>query len=141
VCSSDLIVDLRGKIVSILDLRRKLSKPPAEPTAETCIVILESTGGVVGMVVDTVSEVRSIAASEVEEPPSLYENKSADFLLGVAKTEEKVCLLLDIDKVVLSEDAREAALLREPGAPPPSAANEEARASASGADSIRRRHP
>lgn len=81
--------------------------PAAEQTDETCIIVVEAEGIEMGIVVDEVSEVLDINTREIDDVPSFGEHVNTDYILGVGKSEDKVKLLLDIDKV-LSNDEVEA---------------------------------
>ena len=100
------VVNLRGKIVPVLDLRRKFGLPDVELKRENCIVtaMIENGGEpiLVGLLVDAVSEVLLVAAEEIEAVPALHDVK-LPFVVGLAKSQGKVRILLDIDKVVQEE--------------------------------------
>jgi purine-binding chemotaxis protein CheW len=100
------VVNLRGKIVPVLDLRRKFGLPDVELKKENCIVTTmidtEAGGILVGLLVDAVSEVLMVAAEEIEPVPALHDVK-LPFVTGLAKAGGKVRILLDIDKVVADE--------------------------------------
>ena len=102
------VINLRGKVSPIIDLRMKFSMEPAEYTARTCIVLVEIDKGegtttLIGMVVDSVSEVMNIEADGIEDPPEVG-GMSTENILGVAKKDDKVMLLLDIDTVMNSDE-------------------------------------
>ena len=94
------VVNLRGKVIPVADLRVKFGMATIEQTEETCVIVVQVQGIQMGLVVDQVSEVRNIAATDVDEPPSFGTEVETDFLLGIAKSEGQVKLLLDIDKVL-----------------------------------------
>src|SRR4051812_14489621 len=97
------VINLRGKVIPIMDLRTRFSMAAAD-THETCIIVTQVQGVQIGIVVDQVSEVCNIAAAEVEDTPSFGADVHTEFLLGLAKQDGKVKLLLDIDRVLtLSE--------------------------------------
>ncbi len=100
------VVNLRGKIVPVLDLRRKFGMPDVATRKENCIVtaMIANDGEdiLVGLLVDSVSEVLLVSAEEIEPVPALHDVKLA-FVVGLAKTQGKVRILLDIDKVVREE--------------------------------------
>lgn len=100
------VVNLRGKIVPVLDLRRKFGLPDVELRKENCIVttMIESGGAslLVGLLVDAVSEVLQVADADIEPVPALNDVK-LPFVTGLAKSQGKVRILLDIDKVVSEE--------------------------------------
>ena len=104
------VVNLRGKIIPVIELRAKFGMSSVEYTEETCIIVVEVTDpdGVerfqTGVVVDTVSEVTNIDKAQIEPPPRFGCQLNTDFILGMGKVKEKVIILLDIDKVLTQED-------------------------------------
>jgi purine-binding chemotaxis protein CheW len=102
------VINLRGKIVPVIDLRLKFGLPPAEYNQRTCIIVTQVQGEaaplVVGVVVDGVSEVLTLSAGEIEDTPDFGENFSGGYLLGMAKAKGKVKILLDIDWVLSTQD-------------------------------------
>lgn len=101
------VINLRGKVIPVVDLRLKFSIEATGYTERTCIIVVEIEGIKrhihIGIVVDTVSEVLNVKADDIEEAPTFGTNLRTDFILGMAKIEGSVKILLDIDKV-LSED-------------------------------------
>ncbi len=99
------VVNLRGKIIPVVDLRAKFGMAGAAYGAETCIVVVDLRSDVdgsvvqMGCVVDTVSEVLDVRAEQVEEAPPCARANS-DFLLGLGKCKDKVLILLDIDRIL-----------------------------------------
>jgi len=98
------IINLRGKVIPIIDFRVKFGMPTTEQTAETCIIVVgidipEETI-LIGVVVDSVSEVLDIKESDIEASPNLGSDMNTDFILGMAKINQGVKILLDIDKVL-----------------------------------------
>jgi purine-binding chemotaxis protein CheW len=100
------VVNLRGKIVPVLDLRKKFGLPAVELRKENCIITAMVEGGqgaiLVGLLVDSVSEVLSVQGAEIEPVPALHDVK-LPFVLGLAKGQGRVRILLDIEKVVQEE--------------------------------------
>ena len=98
------VINLRGQVISVVDLRTKFGMPSMERTDETCIIVVETRHGErkvsTGIVVDRVSEVLSIAAEQIEDPPALGPSVGADAILGLGKIGESVKILLDIDRVL-----------------------------------------
>jgi len=98
------IINLRGKVVPVVDLRLKFSMPPVEYTKRTCIIVVEVAGEssrlLMGVVVDSVSEVLNVAQSEIEGTPDFGDGVTIPYLLGIAKSKGKVKILLDIEKVL-----------------------------------------
>jgi len=104
------VINLRGKVIPVVDLRLKFGLKEAEHTDETCIIVVNVSSMEMGIVVDKVSEVLDIAGDEIEETPSFGTEVDTDFILGMGKAEGKVTILLDIGKVLVAEDTE---LLRE----------------------------
>ena len=98
------VINLRGKVIPVLDLRLKFNMNHKEYDERTCIIVVEVQGQTapvqVGMVVDSVSEVLNIAAAEIEPPPSLGSSSETENILGMAKVKGEVKILLDVDRVV-----------------------------------------
>jgi purine-binding chemotaxis protein CheW len=93
------VINLRGKVIPIMDLRTRFAMP-ASDTEESCIIVAQIRNVQIGMVVDKVSEVCNITADEVEDTPSFGADVHTEFLLGLAKQGGRVKLLLDIDRVL-----------------------------------------
>ena len=98
------VVNLRGRIIAVVDLRRKFGMAPTEFTNETCIIVVDCGEDVdsafrVGCIVDSVSEVLTIAAEHCEGPPRCA-NASGDYIHGLAKLKDRVLIMLDINKVI-----------------------------------------
>ncbi len=103
------VINLRGKVIPIIDLRLKFSLEPAEPTERTCIVVIETEDKeqnqiMVGLIIDAVSEVITLKGDEVEPAPNMQGNFEEQLILGLAKCENGVKILLDIDKVINHEE-------------------------------------
>lgn len=101
------VVNLRGKIIPIIDLRLKLAMEQAPRTEETCVIVVRANGMEVGVMVDKVSEVVNIDAADIEPTPAFAAGVSTDYILGIGKTQSAVKLLLDIDKALSKEDMQE----------------------------------
>lgn len=101
------VINLRGKIIPIVDLRTKFGMAAAEQTGETCIIVVQTRGVAMGIIVDRVSEVLDIGSEDIEEAPSFGTAVNTAFILGLGKSQGRVKLLLDIDRVLSSEDLRE----------------------------------
>ena len=98
------VINLRGKIIPVVSLRLKFDLEEIDYTDRTCIIVVEvktNTGNVLmGIVVDAVSEVLNIRSAEIEDTPAFGTSLKTDFILGMAKTGNRVKILLDIDKVI-----------------------------------------
>lgn len=101
------VTNLRGKVVPVIDLRKRLALPASGEGKEMRIVVLEVGSEYVGLIVDGVSEVLRIPYSQIEPPSSVVHGPDADYILGIAKLETKLVILLDADKL-LSLDEKQA---------------------------------
>lgn len=95
------VINLRGKVIPVVDLRLKFAMQKIEQTNETCIIVVQAQDLEMGIVVDRVSEVIDIPSSDIQPPPT-FSSKiiSIDYILGIGKTGERIKLLLNIDKVL-----------------------------------------
>jgi purine-binding chemotaxis protein CheW len=102
------VINLRGQVIPVIDLRAKFCMQTAERTEETCIIVVEITQQgrkfSTGIVVDHVSEVLDIPGEAIEESPQFGSAVKTDFILGMGKVGERVKILLDIDKVLATVD-------------------------------------
>lgn len=98
------VINLRGKIIPVVDLRVQFGFPPLEFTERTCIIVVDlEAGGVrtlVGAVVDAVAEVSQIPSTDIEPPPEMGDTAETSCIRGMAKVRDKVVILLGIDKVL-----------------------------------------
>ncbi len=94
------VINLRGKVIPVIDLRARFGMESVDWTDETCIIVMQIAETQMGMMVDKVSEVLDIAAGEIEDTPSFGAEVNTDYIMGIGKAEGKVRLLLDIDKVI-----------------------------------------
>jgi purine-binding chemotaxis protein CheW len=99
------VINLRGKVIPIADLRAKFEMPPAEATGETCIIVAHVRGIEMGIIVDRVSEVVDIGCRDIEAAPSFGADVNTDYILGIGKSQGRVRILLDIDRVLSNGDA------------------------------------
>lgn len=102
------VINLRGKVVPVVDLRLKFGVAAADYTQRTCIIVTQVQGEsgpvMMGIVVDGVSEVLNLTGAEIEDTPDFGEEISGGYLLGMAKVKGKVKILLDIDRVLSTQD-------------------------------------
>jgi purine-binding chemotaxis protein CheW len=102
------VINLRGKVIPVMDLRLRFGMPSLDYTERTCIIVVEidgQTGTVqIGIVVDAVSEVLNIRAEDIEATPSFGTRLYTDFILGMAKMNGGIKFLLDIDRVLSSAE-------------------------------------
>jgi purine-binding chemotaxis protein CheW len=98
------VINLRGKVIPIICLRLKFGMEAVAQTEQTCIIVVQARGLQMGIVVDKVSEVLDIASEDIEDAPSFGADVESDYILGIGKSEGRVKLLLDIDRVLTSEE-------------------------------------
>ncbi|MCK5310494.1 MAG: purine-binding chemotaxis protein CheW [Desulfobacteraceae bacterium] len=102
------VINLRGKVIPVIDLRSKFDMESIEYSERTCIIVVEidseSSTALIGIVVDAVSEVLNIKEEEIEETPTFGTKLNTDYILGMAKIEGGVKILLNIDKVLSNEE-------------------------------------
>jgi len=102
------VINLRGQVIPVIDLRAKFGMKTAEVTDETCIIVVEITTPTrkfnTGIVVDRVQEVLDVAGASIEEAPQFGVSVDTDFILGMAKIGDSVKILLAIDRVLGSVD-------------------------------------
>jgi len=103
------VINLRGKVIPVVDLRLKFGLPEIEYTQRSCIIVVQIHGqdgsvSLTGIVVDEVSEAVNIGAGEIEDTPDFGDGAPVPYILGMAKSRGKVKILLDIDRVLLAKD-------------------------------------
>jgi purine-binding chemotaxis protein CheW len=97
------VINLRGKVIPVIDLRLKFDMPATEQTPETCIIVVDVIGHLMGLQVDKVSEVLDINSNEIEDAPSINASVDNSFILGMGKAKGRVNILLNIDEVLSPE--------------------------------------
>ncbi len=101
------VINLRGKVIPVIDLRLKFAMADAEYGQRTCIIVVEigsAQHGPMGIIVDEVSEVLTLTESDIQQTPDFGNGVETPFLLGLAKVKDAVKILLDIDQVLMSSD-------------------------------------
>jgi purine-binding chemotaxis protein CheW len=102
------VINLRGKVIPVIDLRLRFSMAQKEYTDRTCIVVVEIGGRamdmIIGIVVDSVSEVLNIKNEDIEDTPAFGTSLNTEYILGMAKIDGSVKILLDIDTVLSSDE-------------------------------------
>ena len=98
------ITNMRGEVLPVLDLRKRFGLPLSETSKDTRIVNVEVDGVKVGMVVDAVTEVLRVAEEEVEPPSPLVTTVDSAFITGIAKVDSRLIILLDLAKVLSTEE-------------------------------------
>ncbi len=98
------VINLRGKVIPVVDLRRKFAMDTVEDTEQSCIIVVQvATNGsalTMGVVVDQVAEVLDVAADQIEPPPAFGAAVDTGFILGMGKVGDSVIMLLDIRRVL-----------------------------------------
>ncbi|MBK6766657.1 MAG: chemotaxis protein CheW [bacterium] len=94
------VINLRGKVIPVIDLRLKFDMTSTEQTPETCIIVVDVTGHLMGLQVDKVSEVLDITSAEIEDAPIISASVDNSFILGMGKAKGRVNILLNIDEVL-----------------------------------------
>ncbi|MBP2662199.1 MAG: cheW 2 [Firmicutes bacterium] len=97
------IINLRGQIIPVIDLRKRFTLAVSEYNDDSRIIIVEIDGETVGVIVDAVAEVVQIAAADVEPPPPSF-ILDAKYIQGVGKLEDRLLILLEIDQVLTSQE-------------------------------------
>jgi len=102
------VINLRGKVIPVIDLRLKLGLREVEYTQRTCIIVVQVQGNagsmLMGIVVDGVAEVLNLVASDIEDAPDFGRGAATAHLLGMAKIKGRVKILLDIDGVLAAQE-------------------------------------
>ena len=100
------VINLRGKIISVMDLRKRFGESNVENNKKNRIVVVEFEGRTIGLVVNSASEVVKVSASEIAPPSSVFVDGEVDYVTGVAKLGERLIILLDLSKVLKCGDSR-----------------------------------
>jgi purine-binding chemotaxis protein CheW len=98
------VTNLRGKVVPVIDLRKRLALPAGDETKDMRIVVLEVGSEYVGLIVDGVSEVLRVPYSLIEPPSEVVHGPDTDYILGIAKLESKLVILLDADRLLSMDE-------------------------------------
>lgn len=102
------VINLRGKVIPVIDLRLKFGMEPIDYTERTCIIVVEIEGQaekvLIGTVVDSVSEVLNINGGDIEDTPTFGANLKTDYILGMAKTDDNIKILIDIHRVLSPDE-------------------------------------
>ncbi len=99
------IMNLRGQVISIIDLRMKLKMPKADASGETAIIILDLSPLSLGVIVDSVESVLAVGNEEIQPPPDMG-GKDTAYIRGVTRKDKRLILLLDIEKTLSVEDLK-----------------------------------
>ncbi|HEY3060903.1 MAG TPA: chemotaxis protein CheW [Chloroflexota bacterium] len=100
------VINLRGKVIPVVDLRRRFGLPTADHTRASRIVVVELGDQVVGIVVDGVSEVLRVNTATVEPPSPVVAGIDSEYLHGIAKLSDRLVILLDLDRILARDERR-----------------------------------
>jgi purine-binding chemotaxis protein CheW len=101
------VINLRGSVVPVVDMRIKFTMSEREYDAFTVIIIVEVRGRMIGMIVDSVSDVVSIPVKGIQDTPHFSAKIETDFIMGIGQIEEKLVIILDVDRIMSSEEMTE----------------------------------
>ena len=110
------VINLRGKIVSVVDLRKRFGKPAAALDRRNRILVVEHRGRLTGMIVDSASEVLKIPENEIETAPAMMQEGGLDCVTGLAKHKGRLIILLDTNKVLAARETGKSEAAPETGA-------------------------
>lgn len=115
------VINLRGKIISVMDLRKRFGEANLEPDKKNRIAVIELEDRTVGLIVNAASEVLKLLPTEIEPPSSVFLNCETDYVTGVGKLKDRLVILLDLKRFVATLQTRN---LTEVDAPAPQAVSE-----------------
>lgn len=98
------IINLRGKVIPVINLRKKFELDDREWDKNTRILVCDVAGNVIGMIVDSVAEVLKIPHSTIEPTPDIVTSVNSDYISGIAKLEDKLLIFLDVSKIAAEAD-------------------------------------
>jgi purine-binding chemotaxis protein CheW len=101
------VINLRGKVIPIIDLRRRLGMPTREYGKDTRIVVLEIDGKVIGFIVDSVNEVLRIDKNITEPPPPMVSGIDSEYITAIGKLEDRLLILLDLNRILSGKEKDE----------------------------------
>lgn len=98
------VINLRGRIIPVIDLRAKLGLPKKDFSKDNRIIVVDLSGRTIGFIVDSVSEVLRIPADITEPPPALTAGIHPEFITAIGKLDDRLLILLNLEKVLLNEE-------------------------------------
>ena len=98
------VINLRGGVIPVIDLRKRFELPVADETSDNRIVVVDIGGQNIGVVVDAVTEVLRVSADSIEPPSSVITTSESEYLLGIAKLDDRLIILLDLNQVLSEAD-------------------------------------
>lgn len=99
------VINLRGRVIPVIDLRLKFGMPKKEPDKNTRIIVMEVSGKTVGFIVDSVNEVLRISKDVTEPPPELAMGINSEYIKSVGKLEDRLLILIDLEKILSTEES------------------------------------
>lgn len=100
------VINLRGRVIPVIDLRQRLGLPKMEATKQSRIAVAEMDGGTVGMIVDSVSTTMRVGPADIEPPSPVVVSVEHDFVAGVARQQDRLVVMLDMERVLAREDRK-----------------------------------
>lgn len=107
------VMNLRGKVIPVVNLRLKLGFQETQHTKETCIIVIETAVGQVGMIVDSVRGVIELVSNQIEPTPNLGNSSETEFVMGMGKLENTVIILIDIVRALSANQLQELATIQQ----------------------------
>jgi purine-binding chemotaxis protein CheW len=107
------VINLRGKVIPIVDMRKRFGLPKAEQNKDNRIMVLDSGGQNVGIIIDAVTEVLRIPSDSVEPPSDIIVSAASDYLLGITKHDKNMIILLDMDRVLAKDGVSATSISRD----------------------------
>lgn len=101
------IINLRGQIIPVMDVRLRFGKQPQEYTERTCVIVIECNRIPLGLIVDSVSEVLAIPEENIAQLPSIHAGQHNKFVKNIGKVESSVVLLIDCEKLMSAEEYKD----------------------------------
>lgn len=111
------VINLRGSIIPVIDLRKRFALPVGEITKASRIVVVESNGQMIGMMVDAVVETLRLSTNDIEPPSPVIASIDSEYLRGVGKQENRLVILLDLERVLTTGEMESLAKIEKRGVP------------------------
>lgn len=102
----DGVINLRGRVIPVIDLRKRFGLAADERTNETRIIVVDVNDAIVGFKVDAVSEVLRLPSDTVEPPPAVVSDKESEYIRGVGKMDGRLIILLDVTRILSGKETR-----------------------------------
>jgi len=98
------VINLRGVVIPVIDMRKRFALPPLAQGIDTKVIIASVDRKIVGVIVDDVSEVVSVARQEIQPPPKVVRGVESEYLLGVCRLKDDILLILNLDEILTAEE-------------------------------------